>query len=131
MWLNNFTQCNSVSIVFCRLEHFESFANRSASLGGSSVALLVPGKRAVLNRVRVVPVGAAERAGVRSQDGAQHSPLGCLQDVSAVDLLWCAVVPTKNAHPRLRFASLGVFAPFGEEIQPRGEAASVRGTVLV
>lgn len=93
------------------------------------MALLVPGKRAVLNCVRIVSVGAAERAGVRSQDGAQHSPLRCLQDVSAINLLRCAVVPTKHAHPGLRLAPLRVFAP-GEEIQA-SEAASIRGTILI
>lgn len=119
------TQCPSV----CSLEHFESLANSPSSLGGASVALLVPGKRAVLNRVRIVSVGAAEGAGVRAQDGAQHSALGRLQDVRAVNLLRGAVVPTEHAHLGLRLAPLRVPAP-REEIQPR-EAAPVRGTVLL
>lgn len=110
-------------------EDFHPFARRAAALR-RSLARLLSGQRAVLDGVRVVAVGAAQRAGVRAQDGAQHPAVRRLQDVGAVNLLRRAVIPTEDAHLRLRLAPLGQFAPpvRGEQVEA-GEAAPVRGRV--
>lgn len=100
-----------------RLEDFQPLANRSASLCHSLVWLIFR-KRAVLDGVRIVAVGTAEGAGVCPEDGAQDSAVRCLQDVGAVNLLRCAVIPTEDAHLRLRLGPLSLFAPsvHGEQV---------------
>lgn len=114
-----------------RSEDFQPFANRSAPLC-HSLARLVFRKRAVLDGVRIVTVGTAEGAGVRPEDGAKHSSVHCLQDMGAVNFLWCAVIPTEDAHFGLRFAPLSLFASsvHGEQVEAR-EASLVRGGISV
>lgn len=114
-----------------RSEDFQPFANRSAPLC-NSLARLVFRKRAVLDGVRIVTVGTAEGAGVRPEDGAKHSAVRCLQDMGAVNFLWCAVIPTEDAHFWLRFAPLSLFASsvHGEQVEAR-EASLVRGGISV
>jgi len=82
--------------------------------------------------VRVVAVGAAQRAGVRPEDGAQDPAVRRLQDVGAVNFLRRAVIPTEDAHLGLRLAPLSLFAPpvHGEQLQA-GEAPPVGGRVSV
>lgn len=55
--------------------------------------------------MRVVATGAAQRTGVRAQDGAEHAPIGRLEDVRAEHLLRCTVVPAEDADSRLQFAA--------------------------
>lgn len=112
---------------FPRLEDFQPFANRSASLC-HSLARLVSGKRAVLDGVRIVAVSTAEGTGVCPEDWAQDSAVRCLQDMGAVNFLRGAVIPTEDAHLRFRLAPLSLFAPavHGEQVEA-GEAAPVGG----
>lgn len=76
--------------------------------------------------MRVVAVGAAERARVRPEDRAQHPAVRRLQDVGAVHFLRGAVIPAEHAHLRLRLAPLSLLAPSlgGEQVEG-GEAPSV------
>ena len=69
--------------------------------------------------MRIVAVGAAEGAGVCPENGAQDSAVSCLQDVGAVNLLGRAVIPTEDAHLRLRLSPLGLFSPpvHGEQVE--------------
>lgn len=99
------------------LEDLQPFPQRSASLR-HSLARLVSGQRAVLDGVRIVAVGTAEGACVRPEDWAQHSPVRCLQDMGAVNLLRRAVIPTEDAHFRFWLALLSLFAPpfHGEKV---------------
>lgn len=109
-----------------RLEDLQPLANRSPPLCHSLAAGLIFRKRAVLDGVRVVAVGTAQRAGVCPEDGAQHSAVRGLQDVGAVNLLWCAVIPTEDAHLRFGLRPLSLFAPsvHGEQVQA-GESSPV------
>ena len=122
-------QCNSNFIqllfFFFFLEDFQPLPHRSASLC-HPLARLVFRQRAVLDGVRIVSVGTAEGAGVCPEDGAQDPPVRCLQDVGAVNFLRRAVIPTEDAHLRLGFSSLSLFAPpvHGEQVEP-GEASPV------
>lgn len=117
----------SFLFFFFFLEDFQPLANHSAPLC-QSLARLIFRKRAVLDGVRIVAVGTAEGTGVCPQDGAQDSAIRCLQDVCAVNLLRCAVIPTEDAHLRLRLAPLSLFASsvHREQVQA-GETSSVGG----
>lgn len=82
--------------------------------------------------MRIVAVGTAEGAGVCPEDGAQDSAVRCLQDMGAINFLRCAVIPTEDAHLRLRLAPLSLFAPsvHGEQVEA-GEASPIGGRISV
>lgn len=114
-----------------RSEDLQPFADRPAA-PRQPLARLLPGQRAVLDGVRVVAVGAAERAGVRAQDGAQHPAVRRLQDVRAVHFLRRAVIPTEDAHLGLRLRPLRLLAPplHGEQVEAGEAPRVVRGRLV-
>lgn len=94
------------------LEDFHSLTTHSSASFQHSLARLVFGERAVFYCMCVIPVGAAQGACVRPQDGAHHPPVRGFQNVGAVNLLGRAVIPTEDADlgllliPRSRFSHL-------------------------